>query len=425
MKLKRLEVNSFAGINPASPVIIDFTQSKFVTVKGDEHLGKTSLINALLVACGQLSKDNKDFINLDSGKEDINFSFVGRDRLTYEVRVTKSAFTLKYEGEALAEPLSKMKELLGIVGVSPMDIKNKPLKEIVKWLSSYSNKSAEEYDELLQKYKEGIKKAAESRAAANRVLKGIDEYLNGEEMFLAWEESEKKYVTRPDIKALSLELDAARDKSDKLIRGQQRLTQYNSRKAEIELQMAALNKELGELTNNIAIGETFIEENKTASEDYATIKTKYDNVAQEVLDFNKWGSIKEKKKERDEAETLSQKADTNEKSLKQELKELQAELLPDIKGTELILEDTHEDGKIKKEGLYWNDRNVRQLSESEWWTLVMAIWRKFKVKIVVIDNAQNLGTTAVDMLNKLAKDGAYVLAAQMERATKELTISYE
>lgn len=425
MKLKKLEVNAFAGISPTSPVVIDFTRSKVVRVTSDEHRGKTSLLNALLVACGQLSKDNKDFVNLETGKEDINFSFVGKDRLSYEVRITKSAFILKYEGEALPEPISKIKELLGIVGVSPMDIKNKPLKEIVKWLSSYSSKSAEEYEDLIQKYKDGIKKAAESRATANKAFKATDEYLNGEEMFLNWEKSEKKYVTKPDIKALSAEMETARDKSDNLSRGQQKLIQHNARKAEIEQQIAALNKELGEVNSKITIGESYVEENKFATQEYNLVKEKYDNVVQETLDFNKWESIKEKKTERDEFETAAQRADANEKSLKQELKELQAEILPDIKGVELILEDTHVDGVIKKEGLYWDDRNVRMLSESEWWSVVLSIWRKFKVKIVVIDNAQSLGSNAIEILNKLAKDGAYILCAEMNREIKELTINYQ
>jgi recombinational DNA repair ATPase RecF len=163
MKLKKLEVSSFAGINPESPVVIDFTNSKFVTVEGDMGVGKTSLLNALMVACGQLSKDSNDksFVNNDTGKIDINFSFVGKDRMNYEVRCTKSSFQLTYEGTAVPEPITKMKELLGIVGVSPMEVKHKPLKEIVKWLASYSNKSPEEFEGQLLKCKNGIKLSKE------------------------------------------------------------------------------------------------------------------------------------------------------------------------------------------------------------------------------------------------------------------------
>src|SRR5580765_3919755 len=129
MKLKKLEVNSFSGINPNSPVVIDFSDTKWVKASGDMGVGKTSLLNALLVACGNLShtgKEGKNFINNETEKIDINFDFVGNDRCNYSVRCTKSSFTLTYDGEVVSEPITKMKELLGVVGVSPMEIKNKP-----------------------------------------------------------------------------------------------------------------------------------------------------------------------------------------------------------------------------------------------------------------------------------------------------------
>jgi thymidine kinase len=80
---------------------------------------------------------------------------------------------------------------------------------------------------------------------------------------------------------------------------------------------------------------------------------------------------------------------------------------------------------MKKEGLYWNGKNVAQLSESQWWSIVLSIWRKYKVKIVVIDNFQSLGSSAVELLEKLSKDGAYILCAEMNREQKSLQINYE
>lgn len=427
MKLKKLEVNSFAGISPESPVVIDFTNSKFVTVEGDMGAGKTSLINALLVACGQLSKDTNDksFVNNDTGKIDINFSFVGNDRLSYDVRCTKSSFQLTYEGNAVPEPITKMKELLGIVGVSPMEIKYKPLKEIVKWLASYSNKSAEEFEGQLLKYKNGIKSSREARAQANKGAKALNEYLNEEEMFVNWEESEKKYSKEINLKEISAQLDVAGKNSDKLLQAESKLKQLNERKSSIEEQISRLIKEAEDIEKSIKIGVKFVEDNKGAKKEYDKVKTLYDNAAQESINYNKWQEIKRKKSEKDEYETLSQRADSKEKEILQSLKELQAEILPDIKGVELVTEDTHEDGVMKKEGLYLDGKNVCQLSETEWWALVIQIWRKYKVKIVVIDNMQSLGSKGVELLEKLNKDGAYILAAQMNREQKTLQINYE
>lgn len=435
MKLKQIEVTSFSGINPNSPVVIDFSSSKWVIATGDMGVGKTSLLNALLVACGQVShtgKEGKNFINQESDKIDINFSFVGNDRYNYDVRCTKSKFELSYEGEAVPEPITKMKELLGVVGVSPMDIKNKPLKDIVKWLSGYSNKSAEEFEAQMIKYKNNIKTARETRATANKSLKAIDEYLSNEDMFVNWADSEKKYVKAPDIKDLSAKLNAAGIKSDKYIRAEERVKKLKEDRPGIENEIEALKKELAakelelvEHDKTIEVGDKYLKDNVADKKEYDVIKKKYDTAAEDVVAFNKWQEIKKKKTERDEFETISQKADATEKEILQQQKELQAEILPDIKGVEMYTEDTHEDGVIKKEGLYWNGMNVAQMSESQWWSVVLLIWRKYKVKVIVIDNMQSLGSGAVEILEKLVKDGCYILAAEMDRKTKTLSIEYK
>lgn len=432
MKLKQLEVKDFAGINNNSPVIIDFSNSKLVTVEGDNGVGKTSVLNSLLVACGQLSKENKNFVNNDSKKIDINFSFVGKDRLNYEVRCTKSTFTLTYEGESLPEPISKMKELLGVVGVSPMEIKNKPLKDIIKWLSNYSNKSAEEFEAQMLKIKNGIKQSTQTRAEANKSFKAINEYLNEEPMFNNWEESEKKYAKPVDMEKLSAELKKAGDASDLVIRGEERLKSLKANRPDVEEEIEELQRkldakkmELVQLDEAIAKGEKFAKDGVATKKNYDVVKEKYDNAHKEVVAYNKWQEIKNKKEEKDGYETISQQADAMEKQLIKETKELQAEILPDIKGVELVTEDTHEDGIAKKEGLYWNGRNVAQMSETEWWDIVLLIWRKYKVKIVVIDNYQSLGSDAVNILEKLNKDGCYILAAEMHRGQKTLEIAYQ
>ena len=64
------------------------------------------------------------------------------------------------------------------------------------------------------------------------------------------------------------------------------------------------------------------------------------------------------------------------------------------------------------------------MSETEWWAICMEVWKKNKVKVVVIDNLQSLGTLAVENLTKLAKEGCYIFAAEMERGVKELIIEH-
>ena len=428
MKLKEFKVNSGGKFNPDSPVVIDFTQSNFVKLEGDNKLGKTTLLELLLFGCGQLSgKDIVDKLkNKENDKIDVELSFIGKDRKSYEVKATKSAFKLMYEGESLPSPLSKMKEVLGVVGVSPMEIKNKPLKEIVKWLASYSNKNPEEFALKLDKLKKDIKSAITSRADANRTVKGLNEYLNSESLFINWEDSEKKYKTPVDTKSLSLKLDEAGKKSDKLLQAETKLKQLKERQDSVAAQIENLQKEMEEVSKSVKMGEKFVEDNKTAKKEYDDTKKKYDNAAVESVNYNKWKDIQAKKKEKDQFETISQKFDATEKDLMQEVKSLQMEILPDIKGVEMVTEDTHENGgAMVKEGFYWNGISAAQLSESEWWSFVLMIWRKLKVRVIVIDNYQSLGSMAVEILEKLEKEGCYILCAEMNREQKTLEIEYK
>jgi len=435
MKLKQLEINSFAGISPNSPIVIDFSQSNFIVADGDKGVGKTSLLNSLLAACGQLGYTGKEgarYVNNDTDKIDINFSFIGNDRRTYEVRCTKSSFSLMYEGEKLAEPITMMKQLLGVVGVSPMEVKDKKLSDIIKWLSSYSTKSAEEFEADIAKVKLGIKETERARASANKEAKGLTVFLSEEPLYNDWEGSEKKYAEPKDLKALSAKLDKAGKDSDAYIKAETGLKSMKEARprivADIERikqELADKEAELEQQDKRILAGEKYLQDNKAVKTEYDKVKKEYDNSHEYVEQYNKWQDIKKKKKELDEFETLSQQADASAKEFKQKLKEIQAEILPDMKGVELVLEDTHEDGgEMKKEGLYWNGRNVQQLSETEWWDIVLTIWKKYKVKVIVIDNYSNLGSSAVTILEGLVKSGCYVLAAEMNREQKELNIQY-
>lgn len=418
MKLKKFEVNAFGGISPKAPVIIEFS-SKFVKLTGDNGAGKTSLLNALLVALGHLSKDNKDFINKDSDKIDIDLEFVGNDRRTYRVRVTKSQFKLEYEGENLPEPISKIKELLGVPGVSPMEIKNKPLKEIVKWLAAYAKRGVEEYEKQLNDFKSIIKLCKEGRASANKQYKAIKEILSDDTMFNNWNQSEAKYEKRVDIKQLSVLLDEAGKKSDRFIQAESKVKQLKLRESE-------LIKELTQVQEQLSKGEKYLEANKSVKQEYDNIKSQYDLAALQSVNYEKWQNVKRKKAEMDEYESIVQEMDAREKDTLLLVKELQAEIIPDVKGVELILEDEYENGKlIKKEGFYKDGVNSAQMSQGEWITTVIEILRKNKTKVLVIDEFEAIGSKGVELLEKLSNEGCYIIAGEVNRTKKELEIQYK
>lgn len=436
MKLKEFKVNSGGKFNPNAPVVIDFSQSKLVSATGDQGTGKTTLLELFLMACGQLGGEKviEQLKNKDNDKIDIELSFVGNDRATYEVKVTKSQFKLIRDGEELKSPKDLLKSLLGVVGVSPMEIKNGSIDEIVKWLSSYSTRSAEEFEKDMVKLKEGIKKAKSGRAAANKEAKGIRVYLNnegyadekGELIEKAWTAAEKEYSEKPDIDELSRKLTAAGNKSDKFVENQTKTDAQRQRKAQIEAELKRLNKELDEVGNNISLGEKWLKANENAKKEYDTIKKQYDTSAQNLAAYNKWQEVQTKKADLDGYEDMAQKADAKEKEFLKEQQELQWEVIPDIKDVEILLEDTHEDeGEQRKAGFYYKGLNSRQLSASEWFGLILQIWKKNKIKVMVLDDASTLGSKFMDTLDKLVKDGCYVLMTEMARNQQSLEIDYK
>ncbi len=435
MKLKKIVASACGGISPNAAIVIDFegNNAKMATAKADNARNKTSLLRAAMVGTAALSPD-KDLVNKLSNTLDIDVHFKGNDRLDYVARTTKSAFTLRYEGDTtdIPSPKAKVKEVFGVTGVSPMGIKEANIEGVIKWLSTYTTKGAEEFDAQVKKFKEGAKAAKEARATAGKTMKGLQEFLGTEDMYLDWEKSEKKYAKKVSVAALSAKLEDAGKKSDLYLKAEEKLKNHKNNAAaqerrieDLRTQLAAAENELALTNSAIKTAEKYLADNKSVKTEYDAVRKEYDNAAQEAVNYEKWQEIKRKKAELDEYETMWQKADAKEKDFLAKLQEVRAELIPDIKGVELLLDDEMENGKVtKKAGMYWNGKNINQLSESEFWSVVLQIWRKNKVRFVVIDNFQDLGSMAVEILQKLIKDGCYVLCAEMARNQDELIIEY-
>lgn len=435
MKLGPLKVNAAGGIHPSAPVFIDFSRSHFVRLPGDNGTNKSSTVGALLIALGEITgKKLIPYVNNESGTIDVDLPFTGNDRKDYHIRATKSTWKLTYEGDtrALDEPMTLLRKLVGPVGVNPLDIKNKPIAEIVKWLAAFSTKSPEEVEKRMQKIKEGIETAKTTRAAANKSAKAIVELMTdegvmegGEVVERVWKANEAKYTKQVDVKALSSRLDEAAAASDRYIKAEEKLRHQRTRRGQIEDQIKELQAELATVEKSISGGEKFLAENKGVKQEYDRVKEEYDNAAAQSVKYSQWQEMKKKKKELDEYQEIAQKADAKEKGLIQERIELQAELLPDIKGVELVMEDTHEEGgKLKKAGFYRDGVSSVQMSNGEWITTVIEMYRKNKVKIIVIDNAEQLGSDGMNILKGLSEKGCYVLVAEVARGKKELEIIY-
>lgn len=445
MKLKQFTINSGGRFNPdtTGPVVIDFSKSKMIGFTGDQETGKSTVLELFLMACGQNGGDEviAKLKNKDNEELDVELSFIGKDKAEYEVRVKNGRISVKRDGESKTGPVALLKQQLGIVGVSPMAIKDAPIEKIVKWLAGYSNRGAEEFEKEMNKLKDGIKKAKKSRADANRSVKGIKEYLNsegyvndkGDLIESKWKESETKFKKKVDIKDVSTRLDKAEKDADKYLRAEEKLKGHKDRRAAEAKRVEDLKKELkvaeatlADTDKNIETGEKYLKDNKSDKTNYDAVKKEYETISVDVVAYDKWQDIKNKKSELDGFEDLSIKADTTEKDLIKKQQELQWEIIPDIRGVEIILEDTHEDeGVQKKAGFYFKDLISAQLSNSEWFGLVMQILKKNGIEVLIVDDMSQFGSKFVDVLKGLVKSGCHVIYTEMSRGQETLEIEYK
>lgn len=446
MKLKKFVINHGAqfNIDKTGPVVIDFSQSKMVGATGDQEVGKSNLLELFLMACGQNGGDEVVELmkNRDSEKIDLDLSFVGKDRANYDVKVKNGAITVTKEGEvSRSGNVGLLKQQLGIIGVSPLTIKDADIDKKVKWLATYSTRGAEEYEKDMKKNKDGQKVSKKARADANKIAKGCKEYLategylnkDGDIDEKKWKESEAKFKKKVDIKEVSTRLKAAELDADKYLRAEEKLKGHKLRRPseaqrikDLETQLEAAKKVLAQTDRDITTGEKYLEDNKIDKTKYEGVKKEYENVSKDAIAYDKWQDVKKKKSEMDEAEDLSQKADAKEKDLLKQQQELQWEIIPDIKGVEIILEDTHEDeGEQKKAGFYYKGLEAAQLSNSEWFGLVMQILKKNKIEVLIVDDISQFGSKFMETLEGLVKSGCHVIYTEMSRGQEQLIIEYK
>ena len=437
MKLKLFRINEGGLYSGENPLEVDFTKSKKVGLTGDSEVGKTTglvcfkLILAALVADQEMIDD---LINKISGKLDIEHLFRADNGIDYVARMTKSQYYLREEGSTkdIPEPKKRMLELVGRVVCNPIEWKDLEVDELLKRLAVFSKQGADAYAKKMAANKEGRKLATDGRAAANKAGKARREMLieagymgiSGDILEKPWVEAEKRYASKLDVKALSEKLTRAGNKSDKFIENEIKVQGQRERKKQIDAQIAALQKELTQVDENIQVGEKWLKENENVKKDYDAVKKEYDNAARFAADYEAWQTVLRHKAELDEYETIAQKADAKEKELLKEKKELEWEVIPDCRSISIVLEDEYEDGKlIRKAGYYEGEFNSRQMSATQFLTSVLKPLRKLGVKILVLDDVSTYGSPLMAEFEKLSREGWYILYAEQKRG-QELTIEY-
>lgn len=445
LRFVRFDVKSFAGIHEDMKlaIVFDDPKKRIVGFSGDQGTGKTSSLQALYTLCGGMPPKNA--INEKDKNIDEELVFE-RNGEKYVVRATKGSFTVtKFDKDGnrskMDSPKDFLKRVIGPIGLNPMALKGMKGPEQIEWLRSLTTFTKEQLEleaDILSKKETDYKK----RTEVNRVVKQLEgevlstgyyvwdnenKVFKATELFVADTNTVAKSELNEDIVAQNLK--DAENKKNEWQKASEGLEQMRTKKFEKTLEIEELRRKLAqaeheekELLDRIEKGEKWIEENKGVTEVYdkafeamrqlGDVKMKNQNLTS-VADKIKLHTTKE-----EEAVMLNGKLDEYDKLHKQFVQSF----TPNIEGFEVVVPGI--DSK-KAEGLYYKEKTMIMLSESEIFELYLQLLASQNVKVTIIENITSLGTAAIERINWFAEQmGGYVFYSAMERGKEKLGFQF-
>jgi chromosome segregation ATPase len=307
--------------------------------------------------------------------------------------------------------------MFGYVAQTPESLR---LKDGKAQIEEFKKVIGASLDETEIKLKKDFEEVSKSRTEANRSYTGIKKKLEETPMYVNWEEFEKLYSQEKSIESEKSKYLQAQEKSSKYQEAQLRLSSLQEQKTskakeiqDLENKLITLKNEQAALDEKIEVGEKYINDNSSVISEFEEISKSYLEISQYIADRNNWLGVVTSKKEMEEYESLIQAFDSQKDTIKAKLRELYTSMLPNIEGLEIIsVEELDSDKKV---GVYYKDKPISILSESELWGLYLQIWDALNIKFVIIDNISDLGSRAVEIINQMAAEGVYFFAAKMKR----------
>lgn len=439
--LKNMRVGPFAGISEDHPVVLEFppvaknTKKRPITkLTGDQELGKSSLIHFLLHAlCQRFGMKKQELVNLESNEMQGEIEFSQNDQ-TWKVVVTKTTFKLfrlmEVEDEKawipVGEEVLKLKQLVGNVAISPIELKTSEGAKQVDWLFKMLNVPPDIVEASADLGRK-ISEVTKVRASANKDRVFLQTALSQEPLYNNWEESEATYKEEKTLDKLQAKLRTADAKRGRLVEGRERVAtisrKISEKKLEIEdfkRRILAAEKELNDLEKGKAIGDKWVEDHENYDQEYKDVHKEFMTLNEYIVGYRTWQRIKQDKKDMDEFETLVQECDTKKANHVKKRRSLLKDIV-DLDGLEVVTEQEI-DGKAV--GIYFDGKNPNQLSESELFDLYVKLCRAQGVTMVVVENITSFGSKVVQTLNQLAKSGVYVWATEMRRGQQDLKIEF-
>lgn len=442
LHLKEVEINSFAGIDTESPIVIHWTEAKknqgITMLRGDQETGKTSTLNAIMSLMGAVFNfETKTFINKKNDTIDtsLKFTYMGAD---YEAAQSGNRVTLKrfYKetGKWIQEgsPKETLRAIFGNLGISPMFLKSLPGKKQIQWFKETFGVS-EEVSKKEQKLQTSLDTIFRQRTELNREIKQDDAALKANPLFKNYEKNHAKFAKAISADAERKNLEALQDKKAEYIKAQHGIESFKETRSntltrieQLRQQLEAETKSLSVVEKRIADGEAYIKASNGIIKEFDAANEAYLNISKTIAEQTQWNDLLKKEKRLQAAEEAVVLATDQIDQLRAALLELTSTYLPKIKGLEIRTKGMSIDNGDEDEGIFYQGKSLAQLSESELSQLFLMIWEAKKVEFVFIENISSYGSGFVKLLNDLVKAGKIkVMASEMDRKKKEMQISFE
>lgn len=434
LSLQHFEANDFMGIDQSSPIVIDFSKARGNVVKltGDQGTKKTSTMTALMYVMGAAFRvDTKNFFNQTDEAIDVkmSFKFEGEE---YTVAANGSRFVLKrkikdrYVMEA--EPKSILRKIFGNLGVSPMFLKEVPGKVQINWVKETFGVE-EEASKKEIRIANSLKELEAQRREVNRDIKQTKGALEIEPMYQNYEASAKKFKEAPSAKKEKEAFEELQNKNIQYDNAKNEVSRLGNDIKSVDEEISHLEKRINERKQALSSmkerkekGDQWLKDNKSVPKDYEAAQEKWLNISKTIADHEKWKTIVKRKGELDDMEETVNVAAGNIDKLRKQLLELTATYLPKVPGLEIRVKTGIDD---EDEGIFYNNKSLAMLSESELWDLFADhIWPAKDVFFIFCENITSLGSQAINNMNKLVKDKkAMIFASEVDRKKDEMSIT--
>lgn len=484
LKFHSLSVKYFAGLTPETKVEIEYPEGmepkdeeidkenglviifpegfRYMEASGDQGTGKSSLSGALLEATGSILIPNA--INSIAKDKAYNERLTGLDGKLYHIRSTKTTYSVEQiqtddDGKPLlnakgAEIRSEMKspktfvrQIVGSAGISPYSLKEMKPAEQVDWLRSLYNLSTDVLQEE-NKIKTDYDTAYKNRTKAGNDKKFYKNLVEGCEYWTEYNKWEAYFANTSftDVEQKIAEIQVkytdyqkaenglASLKENLLVRAKEDVAAAQTDIETIEAQIKELQRILAEKINDklekenklalveerIITGEKWLEDNKSIKDEYDAINSQIKEATEFKANKVKWETMLENKQQMDHYETEYLRLTGRLTALAKTKEDIVKLFKPNIEGLEICTPQEGDD----REGIFYKGKTLIELAESELWELATQIWAELNVKMVFVENISSLGSGAVEQFNHFLDKGGYIFATIMNRAEKNLKISF-